>query len=65
MGIDAARSMDEIRARLAIRLNLARPSHVWMPFIGTPVKPGCIRCPGGSPFKNDRMSHLFIIEEEL
>lgn len=54
-------------SRLALRLNQAHPSHVWTP---NPPKgdgsgrPGCKKCPAGSPFQVDRSSHLYIIEEE-
>lgn len=59
----------DVRARMAVRLNQARPSHVWTPFVAVAkrdgsVMPGCSKCPAGSPFQMDRKSHLYIIEEE-
>lgn len=54
-------------ARMAVRLRQARPSHIWSMY---PLKrdgstrPGCTKCPAGSPFRLDRRSHLYIIEEE-
>lgn len=55
-------------ARLAVRLNQSRPSHVWQPYLdrvtGLSKDPGCSKCPAGSPFREDRVSHLYIIEEE-
>lgn len=55
-------------ARLAVRLNQSRPSHVWTVHTiivrNGSVMPGCAKCPAGSPFHLDRASHPYIIEEE-
>lgn len=67
MGRRSTASAEESRfALLATRLKQARPNHVWTPSATTfgSATPGCAKCPWGSPFRLDRRSHLYIIEEE-
>lgn len=56
---------EERRRRLIVALGSARPSHAWTPGTGNHPRPGCKKCPEGSPFKLDMASHPYIIEEEL
>lgn len=56
--------LDILRAALARRLHLGSPSHTWKSDASSDSS-GCLMCPVGSPFRWDRASHLYVIEEEI
>lgn len=53
-------SREEARAMLIAATGQARPNHEWSPDVGN----SCLRCASGSPFRQSRKHHLFLIQEE-
>lgn len=60
MSVSRTETVQERRLAMARRLNTARSDHPWV----ETQEGSCGHCPVASPFRWERMSHPYVIEEE-